>query len=411
MLTENDLFISLSDYDYPLPPERIAEVPLPRGAAKQLRYAAGRIEHGQFAALPQHLHAGHQLFFNNTKVLPARMHFHKGTGGLVEIFLLSPEAPSKDVAAAMLAQGEAVWQCAIGNLKRWKDGQPLQAATADGKVQATAWLEDRQAGRVRLEWMPADMPFVDVVEALGKTPLPPYIRREAEEADKERYQTVYSKAAGAVAAPTAGLHFSEEILLELAGKGIEMHELTLHVGAGTFQPVKTENALAHPMHGEQVLVRRAEVEALCRPKAVVAVGTTSMRTLESLYWYGVALLERKGGGAVPFFVEKLAPYQRPEEALPGKAACMEAVLRYMDEQGLDALQGATEIYLFPSYRFRICEGLVTNFHMPKSTLLLLIAAFIGPDWRRVYQEALDGGYRFLSYGDSSLLFTHQTVRP
>lgn len=410
MSQQNIPYISLNDYNYDLPNEQIAHEPLPRGEAKQLRYRDGYITHSTFKQVVECLTAQHLLFFNNTKVLPARMFFYKETGALIEVFLLAPIAPSKEIAEAMLVKGGAVWECTIGNLKKWKDGQVLTAnGVLEGKpLEVKATLEDREKGHVRLSWNLRDHSFVDIVEALGRTPLPPYIKREAEESDKERYQTVYSKQEGAVAAPTAGLHFSEGILDELQAKDVEMQELTLHVGAGTFQPVKTDNAIAHKMHGEQVLVSKAHLVALIQPKPVVAVGTTSMRTLESLYWYGVKVMDAKE--QVPFFIDKLYPYQWKEEQLPSRIESMKAILDYMERYELKELRGTTEIYIFPPYQFRVCQGLITNFHMPKSTLLLLVGAFIGNDWKKVYAEALTNDYRFLSYGDSSILFTPQIPR-
>jgi S-adenosylmethionine:tRNA ribosyltransferase-isomerase len=392
--------VKLSDYNYELPNERIALFPAERGQSKLLCYQEGQISHRKFTDVLALLTPSHQLFFNNTKVLPARMHFHKETGALIEVFLLHPVFPTKEVASAMLAKHEAVWECTIGNLKKWKDEQPLVLELPDG-TQLIAQLHDREAHLVAFRWT-GEASFAEVVEMAGKIPLPPYIKREADEADKDRYQTVYSKEKGAVAAPTAGLHFSEEILAQLAQKGVEMHELTLHVGAGTFQPVKEENAINHAMHEEQMLVRRHEIEALLSHKPVVAVGTTSMRTLESLYWFGVKLLQ--AGKPLPFFIEKLYPYQHAQ-ALPTQQESMQAILGYLDSQQLDVLKGSTEIFIFPSYQFRICKALITNFHTPKSTLLMLIAAFVGEqEWPRIYKEALANDYRFLSYGDSSILF-------
>ena len=406
-------YISLSDFDYELPAARIAEFPLPRGEAKQLRYEKGEISHKQFKELPEALKPEHLLFFNNTRVIPARMHFFKETGAMIEVFLLAPLKPSKVVAEAMQVSGEAVWEATIGNLKKWKDGQQLslEAALDGEKLSIYADLVSREQKQVRLSWTPAHYSLAEVVEAAGRIPLPPYILREAEESDKETYQTVYSQHAGAVAAPTAGLHFSPEILQALADKGVEQQQLTLHVGAGTFQPVKSENALAHKMHGEQVVVEKQHLQALTQKKPVIAVGTTSMRTLESLYWFGVKVWREKPRQALPFQVAQFEPYQEESQGEPPPLhQVAQALLDYMERTGVEELHGNTEIYLFPGYQFRVCQGLVTNFHMPKSTLLLLIAAFIGNDWKKVYQEALDHGYRFLSYGDSSLLITPQQIQ-
>ncbi len=253
---------------------------------------------------------------------------------------------------------------------------------------------------VKFSWDNEEVNFVDLVEAIGKTPLPPYIKREADEADKDTYQTVYSKQEGAVAAPTAGLHFSEEILEEIQSKNIDIQEVTLHVGAGTFKPVTEENALEHAMHQEQIEISKSTIEALISEREIVAVGTTSMRTLESLYWFGVKLLENKQAS---FHIEKLFPYQFENQELPTKNESLVAILEYLKSEKLEKLFGTTEIYIFPSYEFRMCRGLITNFHMPKSTLLLLVSAFIGQDWLKIYHEAMENEYRFLSYGDSSFL--------
>lgn len=404
--------IPLEDFNYALPSDRIAEFPLPRGTAKQLRYAQGEVTHSQFAGLPDLLTEQHLLFFNNTKVIPARIHFFKETGALIEVFLLSPIAPSKVVAEAMQVEGEAVWEATIGNLKKWKDGQTISVeATIDDKpLKIEARLEDREEKLVRLSWVPAHYSLAEVVEAAGRIPLPPYIRREAAETDKETYQTVYSQHAGAVAAPTAGLHFSESIMEQMAANGVEQQQLTLHVGAGTFQPVKSENALAHHMHGEQMVIYKEQIRALSQRKDIVAVGTTSMRTLESLYWFGLKVWRTKPQKAIPFQVAQFEPYEEANTGeLPALHVIAQSLIEYMDRVNIEALHGSTEIYLFPGYTFRVCQGLITNFHMPKSTLLLLIAAFIGDDWKKVYQEALENDYRFLSYGDSSILFTPQEV--
>lgn len=394
--------IRLTDYDYDLPQERIAKYPLPRGTAKLLHYQQGKLNHLQFPAIQNLLDSQHLLVVNNTKVLPARMHFFKDTGAQIEIFLLSPQQPTPVITAAMLVQKECVWECTIGNFKRWKADVSLtkEVRLENGEtVQLTATFADRENRLVRFTWEEA-VAFVDLVEAAGKTPLPPYIKREADESDKSNYQTVYSKNEGAVAAPTAGLHFTDQILETLHEAGVEQEEVTLHVGAGTFQPIKVDNALEHDMHQEQIEVTLANLKALKSGKKVVAVGTTSMRTLESVYWYGVKLL--KGMGK-EFYIEKLFPYQFATAELPSLVEAIDAIEEFMEAQGVERIMGETQIFIFPGYPFQVCKGLITNFHMPHSTLLLLIAAFIGEDWKKVYQEAFDQDYRFLSYGDSSFL--------
>ena len=394
--------ISLTDYDYNLPQKRIAKYPLARGTAKLLHYQQGVFKHLQFPAMENLLNESHLLVMNNTKVLPARMHFFKDTGAQIEIFLLSPSLPTPVITEAMLVQNECVWQCTIGNYKRWKEGLILQKEVklANGTtINLKATFADRENRLVRFSWEEA-VSFVDLVEAAGKTPLPPYIKREADESDKSNYQTVYSKNEGAVAAPTAGLHFTDELLEVLQTKGVEQEEVTLHVGAGTFQPIKVENALEHDMHQEQIEVTLDNLQALKSGKKIVAVGTTSMRTLESLYWYGVKLLKNMGDA---FYIEKLLPYQFENQELPTLEEALEAIEKLMLTQKAARIMGETQIFIFPGYRFQVCKGLITNFHMPHSTLLLLIAAFIGDDWKKIYQEALANDYRFLSYGDSSFL--------
>jgi S-adenosylmethionine:tRNA ribosyltransferase-isomerase len=396
--------LQLSDYQYPLPDNRIAKYPLPdRAGSRLLFYKDGAIDHRMFRDLPALLPPDSVLVFNNTRVIPARWIFSKETGASIEIFLLHPIEPHS-VEQAMVVTGSTLWQCMIGNLKRWKDGQELTLEWSIEGVSCLlrARLEDREKGWVRFDWQPGTFGFRQLVEAGAKLPLPPYLHREAEESDKERYQTVYSQAAGAVAAPTAGLHFTPEILHSLADKGITTDYLTLHVSAGTFQPVKTEQVADHPMHNEQVVIRKSNLTALLNDKKVVAVGTTSMRTLESMYWYGVKLLTQETD---KFRVEKLDPYQLPGHV--SKEDALKAIWSKMEALGVDSLEGETEIFLLPGYTFRICQGLITNFHQPGSTLMLLVAAFVGEDWKRIYEEALAHPYRFLSYGDSSLLLPKQ----
>jgi S-adenosylmethionine:tRNA ribosyltransferase-isomerase len=291
----------------------------------------------------------------------------------------------------------------IGNVKKWKEGEELQGrvTVANQQVILTARLLNRALKQVEFSWSAEEIAFVDLVEACGETPLPPYLNRKAQEEDKSRYQTVYSEKEGAVAAPTAGLHFTEEIFSGLRKKGIQEAALTLHVSAGTFQPIKVETVEEHPMHSEQMEIKLETIEKLLKHEGkIVAVGTTSVRTLESLYWFGVQLLENRGS---IFQIEKLAPYARREFLPTGKEA-LEAIVKEMNAKSVDSLLGTTEIFLFPGYRFQLVDGLITNFHQPGSTLILLIAALLGKDWKKVYQEALANNYRFLSYGDSSLLW-------
>jgi S-adenosylmethionine:tRNA ribosyltransferase-isomerase len=390
-------FIHIQDYTYHLPEDRIAFQPLSqRDQSKLLVYKNNKIEHSIFKNLVDFLPEKSLLIFNDTKVIPARLHFQKDSGAEIEIFLLNPVAPEKMLATAMLAKNKCSWQCTIGNLKRWKDGQILLKKI--GNTELTASLTNRSEGTIEFTW-PGDQTFSEIITGAGTTPLPPYIKRAAEKDDTARYQTIYSNYEGAVAAPTAGLHFTEKVFESLRNKGIEQNFLTLHVSAGTFQPVKTENALEHVMHYEQVTVTRQILDSLSNgQQVIIAVGTTSMRTLESIYWFGVKLLSDP---QADFSITQHDPYQLPDSI--STLESVKAVIAYMDSNGLQNLTGTTSIFIYPGYRFRICRGLITNFHQPGSTLMLLVAAFIGKTWKEVYSQALGHGYRFLSYGDSSLL--------
>jgi S-adenosylmethionine:tRNA ribosyltransferase-isomerase len=390
-------FINIQDYTYILPAEKIAATPLAvRDASKLLVYKQGNITHAAFNELADFLPENAFLFFNDTKVIPARLLFKKDTGADIEIFLLNPVAPSTIMAEVMTAKGKCTWHCTIGNLKRWKNGQPLIKEINGGEL--TALLINRSEGLIELRWS-SNHTFAEVVTLAGITPLPPYIKREASAEDINRYQTVYSHYEGAVAAPTAGLHFTDNVFESLQQKGIGKDFVTLHVSAGTFQPVKAENALEHTMHHEQVVITRSTIENLMdTEKFVVAVGTTSMRTLESLYWFGVKLLADPNA---EFSISQTDPYQNKN--LPSSFAALKAVAKHLDKHRLTNLIGVTSIFIYPGYSFQLCKGLITNFHLPASTLMLLVAAFVGDDWKKIYGEALDNHYRFLSYGDSSLL--------
>ena len=397
--------INLSDYQYHLPQERIARYGLPqRDQARLLVYHRGRIDHHRFSQLPHILPANATLFFNNTKVISARLYFQRKTGAVIEIFLLNPATPGTSIYDTLSASGRVTYQCTIGNLKKWKDGEILQAhLTVKGhSLLLQARLTDRSARVVEFSWDKREITFGDILDQVGHTPLPPYLKRPDEPQDKERYQTVYSKEPGAVAAPTAGLHFTATTLRALRNRGIAMQELTLHVSAGTFQPIKVDDVSKHPMHREEIIVSRSNIEALMEAPYPVAVGTTAMRTLESLYWYGVQLQHKPGSR---FHISKDLPYRYQEDNLPDLQQVCRLVLEEMQRQKVDKLQGTTEIFIYPGYQFRVCRGLVTNFHLPGSTLILLVAAFVGEDWRLIYESALQEGYRFLSFGDSSLLLT------
>lgn len=389
--------MNTNDYTYDLPQNKIALYPLPqRDTSKLLVYKEKQISHSVFEFLPEHLPGNAFLFFNDTRVIPARLHFRKESGAEIEIFLLNPIQPSVLLSETMGAADRCSWQCTIGNLKKWPEGIALGKKIKG--IFLAASLIDRTEGLVEFTW-DSGHTFAEIIHHAGETPLPPYIKRKPEASDSERYQTIYSHLDGAVAAPTAGLHFTPAVFEKLKEKNIGHDFLTLHVSAGTFQPIKTKDPDEHVMHEEQVIVSRANVQNLVRPGSVfTAVGTTSMRTLESLYWYGVKLLIDPES---EFRIGQRDAYTLKDQPLPEKA--ISAVLTYMDKNHLDTLVGETSIFIRPGYRFKVCKALITNFHQPASTLILLVAAFVGEDWRKIYEEALKNDYRFLSYGDSSLL--------
>lgn len=399
--------IQLETYFYDLPDERIARYPLQnRDESKLLIYKNGKISHQHFTDLPAALPSGTLLVYNDTKVIPARAYFQKETGATIEILLLHPESPSRVISEAMMLKHSCVWECMIGNKKRWKHNDTLTTVLEINGRQVILKVDyaDYEKNHVRLSW-DKDLVFLEIVQALGEIPLPPYLNRDTEEADKQTYQTVYANHNGAVAAPTAGLHFTERIFQQLEAQGVQKSFLTLHVGAGTFQPIKVSSVTEHRMHSEQIVFTRKVIrELLENGNMIVPVGTTSMRSLESLYWFGVKLLRSE---TTEFHIEKLYPYPFDEQELPSARESLQAVADYMDGSELDFLVGETEIFIFPGYRFRICKGLITNYHQPGSTLILLVAALVGERWKDIYSEAMENGYRFLSYGDSSLLWAQE----
>ncbi|WP_426059558.1 S-adenosylmethionine:tRNA ribosyltransferase-isomerase [Hymenobacter sp. B1770] len=407
--------LSIHDFTYPLPAERIAPEPLPDRAASRLLVSRnGKITDKHFRDLPQELPPGALLVFNDTRVVRARLLARRPTGGQVELFCLEPVAPHRTLELALQQTGHCTWRCLVGNGRRWKEGPvTLEFETADGQL-ASLWAErqTQEAGTalINFRWEPAALPFAEVLRAGGHLPLPPYLGRLDTPTDAVRYQTVYAATEGAVAAPTAGLHFTPELLAELQQKGFSTGHVTLHVGAGTFQPVKAEHMADHPMHTEPILVSAALLRQLLahRPRPVLAVGTTSLRTLESLYWLGVGLLQPAEATAKPeageLRVTQWQPYDMAEPAASISAEmALEALLQHLAATQTDTLQASTRLLIAPGYKFRLVDGLITNFHQPESTLLLLVAALMGPEWRTLYDHALAEGYRFLSYGDSSLL--------
>lgn len=395
--------LKIEDYNYPLPDERIAKYPLPqRDASKLLIYRSGKVSESIFRFLPDELPEGALMVFNDTKVVPARLHFQRPTGAHIEIFCLQPDCPN-EYNLAFAATDKCVWKCVIGNAKRWKsDVLTVYNPENRSEIQAmglTATLISRegQTGLVAFTWKDGN-PFSRVLELCGSVPIPPYLNRGTEAIDLERYQTLYAHFRGSVAAPTAGLHFTEDVLSRIREKGIDTETICLHVGAGTFLPVKTSDVSRHPMHREPFVVSKAFLQRLIAADGkVIAVGTTSVRTLESLYYVGVSILET----GEPRDVEQWMPYERDWTHTTGEA--LRAIVDFLDSRELEELKVGTRIIIVPGFRFRIVDLLITNFHQPESTLILLVSAFVGGDWKTIYRYALMHGFRFLSYGDSSLL--------
>ena len=398
--------LSISDYNYPLPDERIAKYPLPqRDHSKLLIYKDGAVSEDRFFRVGDYIPEGSLLVYNNTRVIQARLVFHKPSGARIEIFCLEPLVPH-DYQLSLSSTVGCTWKCMIGNAKKFRDTSidlPLQVAGNTVLLRAARGEQTGNTFAVTFSW-DGDMSFAEILDAAGELPIPPYLNRPTEESDKTTYQTVYSRIKGSVAAPTAGLHFTDAVLADLRQRGIKTTELTLHVGAGTFQPVKTEDANLHTMHTEIIAVpRQAIADILANLGHVVAVGTTSMRTLESLYFLGCMLHEGDTSMHVPQFM----PYEQ-EWTLPTNEA-LHTLVNYLDDTRQDTLHAETQIMIKPGYRFRVVEQLITNFHQPKSTLLLLVSAFVGEDWKKIYDYALSHDFRFLSYGDSSILFRNNSL--
>jgi len=402
--------IHIEDYNYPLPDSRIAKYPLAeRDSSKLLVYGYdGKIEDSVFRNLPEFLPEGALMVFNDTKVVPARLHFLRESGAHIEIFCLEPVSPV-EYNTSFASTDRCVWKCVIGNSKRWKDDilhfdAPEGSELASFDLCARLISKDGQTGVVELSWNGGN-PFSRILELCGQVPIPPYLNRETEAIDIERYQTLYAKYRGSVAAPTAGLHFTDAVLGRIRDKSIEIEDVCLHVGAGTFLPVKTSSVSEHPMHREPISVTREVLEAILRAKAqsrpVIAVGTTSVRTLESLYYIGVSIIET----GEPEDVEQWAPYVR--EYTYSLEESVRAIIKYLDDTDKSSIVAGTRIIIVPGFNFKVVDQLVTNFHQPESTLILLVSAFVDGDWRSIYNHALASDYRFLSYGDSSLLSKRQ----
>lgn len=417
--------IKISDYNYDLPDERIAKFPIAqRDHSKLLVYKHGEVSDDVFHHLPTYLPQGALMIFNNTKVIQARLHFRKETGALIEVFLMEPAEPT-DYELMFQTTGHCSWLCMIGNLKKWKEGSLKRDFEIKGNkltLSATMRRGDALGSEaqkmvakgggtnywVDFDWDNDKVSFAEILEAVGELPIPPYLNRKTEESDKTTYQTVYSKIKGSVAAPTAGLHFTDAVLKDLDAHGIDREEVTLHVGAGTFKPVKSLEIEGHLMHTEYIVVHRRSLEKLIKHECrVIAVGTTSVRTIESLYYMGVHLLKHPEANEEDLHVKQWDPYELSEDGnlvdgiTPMQA--IQAIIDYLDRNGLEALHSSTQIIIAPGYQYKIVKMLVTNFHQPQSTLLLLVSAFLKGDWKKVYDYALSHDFRFLSYGDSSLL--------
>ena len=401
--------LSIADFTYDLPEDRIAKYPLAeRDASKLLIYQDGDITEDQYRQLPSHLPANSLLVFNNTKVVEARLLFQKASGGVIEIFCLEPHEQYADITTAMQQKGKVWWHCLVGGASKWKSGQLLEKNISDN-IRLEAKCMDKKTGSflIEISWSDQSMSFAELLHLAGAIPLPPYIKRAADETDKNRYQTIYAKQDGSVAAPTAGLHFTPAVLKALEQKNILTAFVTLHVGAGTFKPVKSEQMADHEMHAEWIDVDRHFIANLKDQldKNIIAVGTTSLRTLESLYWLGLKCMHPGYNETAPetVSISQWDPYDLQSEQLPASIA-LGQLLAWMEKNKLEKLITKTQILIAPGYTFRIVKGLITNFHQPQSTLLLLVAALVGNNWKKIYHHALQNNYRFLSYGDGSLLW-------
>ena len=398
-MKEDPKHIRISEFNYPLPDERIAKFPLPvRDQSKLLLYRHGEVTEDIFTSLPDYLPANSLMIFNNTKVIQARLHFHKETGALIEVFCLEPIQPN-DYVLNFQQTEHAAWLCMIGNLKKWKEGALKREITVKGKPLTLTAERGACHGTshwVDFRWNNPEITFADILEVFGELPIPPYLNRETQESDKETYQTVYSKIKGSVAAPTAGLHFTPRVLDALREKGVALEELTLHVGAGTFKPVKSEEIEGHEMHTEYISVNRSTLEKLVAHEGkAIAVGTTSVRTLESLYHIGVTLLHNPNATEEDLHVKQWQPYETALETAATPAVdALQAIIAYLDRHHMETLHSSTQIIIAPGYEYRIVKAMVTNFHQPQSTLLLLVSAFLHGDWRKIYDYALAHDFRF-----------------
>lgn len=411
--------ITIEDYNYPLPDERIAKYPLSeRDASKLLVLKDNKIQSSYFKNIGDFLPEDSLLIFNETKVVRARLQFTKESGASIEIFCLEPITGNGDYQLAFSSNSPSEWKCLVGNSRRWKNDKlslDVNVRQQDDKTtrqQATLYAERVEKNDnysvVRFSWEPSHLSFAEILEAAGEIPLPPYLHREAEASDRERYQTVFAKYEGSVAAPTAGLHFTNELIQNLKDNGISFEEVTLHVGAGTFRPVSSETIGEHEMHSETIAVKKSCIENLIKNcnKTIIPVGTTSMRTLESIYWIGLMLME-EGLEERRLHLNQWFPYKE-RESLPSAEESLSTIVKYLETNNLSELHASTALMIAPSCNIKVAKALITNFHQPKSTLLLLVSALIGERWKDVYQYALDNDFRFLSYGDSCFFTMHNS---
>ena len=398
--------IYIADFNYPLPDERIAKYPLAeRDHSKLLVYRDGQVSEDVFYRIGDYIAPDSLLIYNNTRVIQARLEFHKATGARIEIFCLEPIAPH-DYQLSLGSTTGCTWKCMVGNVKKF-NVECLMFNVERLGITLRAYKEQTMGNTfaIRFEWDGDNISFAEILDAAGELPIPPYLNRKTEESDKTTYQTVYSRIKGSVAAPTAGLHFTDKVLEDLRGRGIETDEVTLHVGAGTFLPVKTADANEHTMHTEIIAVPKSTIEHIIRKLGkIVAVGTTSMRTLESLYFIGKQLVESRKTKVESIHVGQFEPYEDVQRTnVPCTKDALQAIVDYLEATGQETLHAETQIMIKPGYTFRIVDQLITNFHQPQSTLLLLVSAFVGGDWKTIYEYALSHDFRFLSYGDSSIL--------
>lgn len=404
-MSQDPRSLSIADYTYDLPDDRIARYPLPeRDASKLLVYRNGKIEEDIFRNVSEHVPKTAMLVLNTAKVVRARMLFQKPTGGIIEIFCLEPDPRYPDISTALAQQSEVYWRCLVGGAAKWKAGIVLNLQAGDLNVQAELISRNKTDFSIHFRWAPDHYSWAEVMEHAGKIPLPPYLHREAETKDEETYQTLFAQHEGSVAAPTASLHFTPTVLESLSTRGIKTASLTLHVGAGTFKPVKSELAGQHEMHGEWIEVNQDTIVQLiaAKPDPIIAAGTTALRTLESLYWMGAKVAFKPDISLAEIAVTQWEPYDLTT-TLSVKEA-LQALHDWLERKGLKRLITRTEILIAPGYHLRVADAVITNFHQPNSTLLLLVAAVVGNDWKKIYDYALSHNFRFLSYGDASLLW-------